>query len=270
MKQYFLLVILFYGFCYASDVIELTDANFVHDTQIGQGMTTGTWFIEFFAPWCGHCKKLAPVWEEVATELKGKVNIAKVDSTVHKSTAQRFGIRGYPTLLLFRGDKYVKYSGARTKEKLVEFALSESTQVTDAIPPPASVTQDAIPDNKDKSQSQSQSQSKKSTTKQPQQKNIVITTLENVIKIFEQYTLASIIILLFGISIGFLIGLMFGTSTSTTPPPPSFTTRKDIPTTATTTSTTSNTMNNHVTGGAMDQNEENQEPKKSETAKKDE
>eukprot|EP01126_Amoeba_proteus_P030775 TRINITY_DN3033_c0_g2_i4.p1 TRINITY_DN3033_c0_g2~~TRINITY_DN3033_c0_g2_i4.p1 ORF type:complete len:158 (-),score=24.16 TRINITY_DN3033_c0_g2_i4:938-1411(-) len=59
----------------SSDVVELTDANFWEKTK------DGTWAIEIYATWCGHCQKLAPTWEEVATELKGRVNVAKIESS---------------------------------------------------------------------------------------------------------------------------------------------------------------------------------------------
>lgn len=58
-------------------------------------------FIKFYAPWCGHCKSLAPVWDELGRDLKGKVMIGKVDCTTETSVAGRFGVRGYPTLKFF-------------------------------------------------------------------------------------------------------------------------------------------------------------------------
>lgn len=64
--------------------------------------------------WCGHCKKLAPVWEEVATELKGQVNVAKVDCTQHTQTSRRFGIRGFPTIKLLHHGTVIEYTGSRT------------------------------------------------------------------------------------------------------------------------------------------------------------
>lgn len=48
--------------------------------------------VEFFAPWCGHCKNLAPHWEQAATELKGKVKLGALDATVHTVTAGRYGV----------------------------------------------------------------------------------------------------------------------------------------------------------------------------------
>ncbi len=50
------------------------------------------WLLEFYAPWCGHCKKLAPEWEKAATYLQGKVKVGKVDATVEKDIARKFGI----------------------------------------------------------------------------------------------------------------------------------------------------------------------------------
>ena len=49
--------------------------------------------MEFYAPWCGHCKALAPIWDEVSVQLKGKVKVAKVDSTSEQMLASKFGIQ---------------------------------------------------------------------------------------------------------------------------------------------------------------------------------
>ena len=76
-----------------SNVVELTVANFEHLTQASSGSTTGDWFVEFYAPWCGHCKRLMPIWEEVADALKSEdnsyVNIAKVDVPAHRELGNR-------------------------------------------------------------------------------------------------------------------------------------------------------------------------------------
>merc|ERR1719266_407908 len=125
-----------------SDVVELTSDNFEHLTQLNSGATTGDWFIKFYAPWCGHCKRLAPTWEEVATELKGQVNVAKVDVTGNRALGKQFGVKGFPTLLLFRRGKMVKYSGARTKDALVEWA--KTAEGDDDVPGPVSVTEKVL------------------------------------------------------------------------------------------------------------------------------
>lgn len=102
----------------ASNVVELTTANF---DQTGQGL----WLLEFYAPWCGHCKKLAPTYEKVANyfhEKNAGVHVAKIDATEHQGLASRFDIKGYPTLLLFREDRKVAdFSGPRTYENIVQW-----------------------------------------------------------------------------------------------------------------------------------------------------
>jgi protein disulfide-isomerase-like protein len=76
--------------------------------------------VEFYAPWCGHCKKMIPTWEELAGS--DEINVAKVDCTIHKDLASEYEIRGFPTIYLFKADgSKVKYSGARTVEGFTEF-----------------------------------------------------------------------------------------------------------------------------------------------------
>lgn len=70
------------------DVIELTDSNFQELVLDSNDM----WLVEFFAPWCGHCQRLAPHWQEAATELKGKVKLGALDSTVHTVTSSKYGV----------------------------------------------------------------------------------------------------------------------------------------------------------------------------------
>ncbi len=72
---------------------------------------------------CGHCNRLAPTWDELASELKGKVNVANVDCTAHGDLCKKFEVKGYPTLLHFNGGKYYKFKGARDLETLAKFAV---------------------------------------------------------------------------------------------------------------------------------------------------
>ncbi|OEH75015.1 protein disulfide isomerase-related protein [Cyclospora cayetanensis] len=108
-----------------ADVIELTDSNFEKTVMQDR---ENVWFVEFYAPWCGHCKALAPVWEDAATQLKGKVKVGKIDATTETVLASRFGIRGFPTLKLFpagpKSDSLVKdYEGQRTADDIAKFAM---------------------------------------------------------------------------------------------------------------------------------------------------
>lgn len=86
--------------------------------------------IEFYAPWCGHCKRLAPIYDEVATELKNAgspVRLAKVDCDAHPSVKGSYSVQGFPTLLFFNNGVEVKYSGQRSKEFMVNW-LSKKTR----------------------------------------------------------------------------------------------------------------------------------------------
>jgi len=82
-------------------------------------------FVKFYAPWCGHCKNLAPVWEEVASDINDDVKVAKVDCTVNDALCSRFSVRGFPTLILFDNDDSYRYNGKRTARELEAFALGE-------------------------------------------------------------------------------------------------------------------------------------------------
>lgn len=75
----------------SQDVIELTDSNFQETVLDSNDM----WLIEFYAPWCGHCQRLAPEWAKAATELKGKVKLGALDATVHTSMSNKYNVSIY-------------------------------------------------------------------------------------------------------------------------------------------------------------------------------
>ncbi len=84
-------------------------------------------FVKFYAPWCGHCKKLKPTWDELAQEQASRTDAARVglvDCTRTKELCTRHAVRAYPTLLFFgpEGKSIFKYFGARTIEALTAFA----------------------------------------------------------------------------------------------------------------------------------------------------
>ena len=81
---------------------------------------------------CGHCQRLAPTWDELAAhfEKHPNVHISKLDCTLHSSTCQRQGVKGYPTLLLFvDGEVRDKYSGNRGLEDLIEFVKNAAVDL---------------------------------------------------------------------------------------------------------------------------------------------
>ena len=82
-------------------VVELTPANFDKEVIKGDEM----WMVEFYAPWCGHCKSLAPSWELAAKQLRGVVKVGAVDMDAHPSLGQPYDVKGFPTLKFFGADK---------------------------------------------------------------------------------------------------------------------------------------------------------------------
>eukprot|EP00250_Pteridium_aquilinum_P013379 c21307_g1_i1 orf=250-1365(+) len=109
----------------AEDVVALTADSF--ETEVGKEKHA---LVEFYAPWCGHCKKLAPEYEKLGSSFKKSktVLIAKVDCDEHKSVCSKFGVTGFPTIKWFsKGSLEPKdYSGGRTVESLVEYVNQEA------------------------------------------------------------------------------------------------------------------------------------------------
>ncbi|KAK9673290.1 hypothetical protein RND81_12G158000 [Saponaria officinalis] len=118
------LTLLFISSIYADDVVVLTEDNF--EKEVGQDRGA---LVEFYAPWCGHCKKLAPEFEKLGASFKKakSVLIGKVDCDDQKNLCGKYDVSGYPTLKWFpKGSlEPKKYEGPRTAEALAEFVNSE-------------------------------------------------------------------------------------------------------------------------------------------------
>lgn len=84
--------------------------------------TRDQWFVKFYAPWCHHCQAMAPNWSQLAKEMKGKLNIGEVNCDVEKRLCKDARVRGYPTLLFFKGGERIEYDGLRGVGDLISFA----------------------------------------------------------------------------------------------------------------------------------------------------
>jgi len=99
--------------------VELSDANF--DKVVAASDLPVV--VDFWAPWCGPCRQMAPQFEQAAHTLKGRALLVKVNSDDNPRTASRFGIRSIPTLVrLQRGDEVARVAGARPAGQIVQFA----------------------------------------------------------------------------------------------------------------------------------------------------
>lgn len=105
-------------------VLVLTDENFDEELKKHENL-----LVEFYAPWCGHCKKLAPEYAGAAEEL-GKRDppmfVAKVDATENKELGERFSVQGFPTLIFFKNGEKTEYTGGRTKDTIVAWVTKKS------------------------------------------------------------------------------------------------------------------------------------------------
>ena len=99
-------------------IIHLTDSSFEADVLKAEGPI----LVDFWAEWCGPCKMIAPILDEIAEEFEGKLTITKLNIDQNPATAPKYGIRGIPTLLLFKnGEGAATKVGALSKGQLKDF-----------------------------------------------------------------------------------------------------------------------------------------------------
>lgn len=123
------LLLLLLGVCFSSssalfsdkdNVLELTADNWDEEVRKSSDFI----IVEFYAPWCGHCKQLAPEWIKAAKELNGIARVAAVDCDEHKDIASKYGVKGFPTIKVFKEggtSEPVDYTDARTADGVVSF-----------------------------------------------------------------------------------------------------------------------------------------------------
>jgi thiol-disulfide isomerase/thioredoxin len=103
--------------------VVLTSETFTQHISLVPSKTTGAgWFVKFYVPWCSHCQHMAPAWTELAREMKGKLNIGEVNCEAEGRLCNDVKLRGYPTLVFFKGGERVEYDGLRGLGDLVSFA----------------------------------------------------------------------------------------------------------------------------------------------------
>ena len=103
-------------------VAEFNDSNFQAEVLDAGGPV----LVDFWAPWCGPCRQIAPMIDELASENQGQVKIGKLDTSENPSTAQQYGVDSIPTLMIFKGGEVVQVlRGVQPKARLQE-ALDQS------------------------------------------------------------------------------------------------------------------------------------------------
>lgn len=102
-------------------IIEVSDASFEQDVIQSELPV----LVDFWAGWCGPCKALAPTVDQVASEYAGRVKVAKLDVDHNQASAMRFGIRGIPALLVFKGGKVVDQIVGYVPKEMIDRSLTK-------------------------------------------------------------------------------------------------------------------------------------------------
>ncbi|MGA9811614.1 MAG: thioredoxin [Terriglobales bacterium] len=100
----------------SNGILEVTDANFDQDVLKSEQPV----LVDFWAAWCGPCRALAPIVDELAKDYSGRIKVGKMDVDNNQATPMRYGVRGIPTLLVFKG--------GQVKEQIVGYVPKETIQ----------------------------------------------------------------------------------------------------------------------------------------------
>ena len=106
----------------AENVIEFNDQNFDSDVLKADKPV----LVDFWAVWCGPCKAIAPIVEEIANDFSGKVKVGKIDVDNNNQVAMKYGIRSIPTLLLFKGGEVVDQVIGNVGKESIESMLNKA------------------------------------------------------------------------------------------------------------------------------------------------
>src|ERR1700704_7100113 len=107
----------------SANTVPVTDKSFA--TDVVEASKTGPVLVDFWAEWCGPCKMIGPALEDLAKDMIGKVTVAKVNIDENPATPQRYGVRGIPTLILFKGGQVAATKiGALPKSQLYSWVES--------------------------------------------------------------------------------------------------------------------------------------------------
>ena len=105
----------------SNSIVEVTDANFDADVLKSDKPV----LIDFWATWCGPCRAIAPIVDELATEYQGKAKIGKMDVDRNSATPMRYGVRGIPTLLVFKGGQVKEQIVGAVGKEVITKALDK-------------------------------------------------------------------------------------------------------------------------------------------------